>query len=310
MKAIRIYSYGGSEVLVHEEARRPAVGDDEVLVKVHAAGVNPVDVATRAGYMQGLVTFRFPFVPGLDLAGVVEAVGPRVTDLAVGDEVYGFSDLGRQGTYAEYAVVTAAEVAPQPKTADFVAAAAVPIAGLSAWQALAAAGLQAGQTVLVHGAGGGVGSFAVQFARQRGAHVLGTASTDKMDLLQELGVDQAIDYTTTRFEEVVRDVDVVLDTVGDEVMARSWSVLKPGGTLVTLMGQPDQEAAKAQCVHGLGIIVQASTADLAEIAGLIDAGHVRPIVSTVFPLAEARAAHERLEQGHARGKFVLRVTEE
>jgi NADPH:quinone reductase-like Zn-dependent oxidoreductase len=286
MKAVRIHSYGGSEVLAHEEAPQPVIGDDEVLVKVHAAGVNPVDVATRAGYMQGLVTFQFPFAPGLDLAGVVAAIGPAVTDLAVGDEVYGFSDLGRQGTYAEYAVVTAAEVASKPKTVDFVAAASVPIAGLSAWQALAAADLQAGQTVLVHGAGGGVGSFAVQFARQRGAHVLGTASTDKMDLLQELGVDQAIDYTTTRFEEVAHDVDVVLDTIGDEVLARSWGVLKPGGTLVTLMGQPDQKAATAQSVRGLGIIVQASAADLTEIAGLIDSGHVRSIVSTVLPFVD------------------------
>jgi NADPH:quinone reductase-like Zn-dependent oxidoreductase len=162
----------------------------------------------------------------------------------------------------------------------------------------------------VHGAGGGVGSFAVQFARQRDARVVGTASTDKMNLLQELGVDQAIDYTTTRFEEVARDVDVVLDTIGDEVMARSWSVLKPGGTLVTLMGQPDQEAATAHGVRGLGIIVQAGAADLTEIAGLIDTGQVRPIVSTVFPLTETRAAHDHLEQGHTRGKIVLRVVEE
>ena len=307
MKAIRIHSYGGAEVLTYEEVPRPVIGDDEVLVKVQAAGVNPVDVATRAGYMQGLVTLQFPFVPGMDLAGVVEAVGSEVADLVVDDEVYGFTDLGRQGAYAEYVSVRATEVTAKPKSVDFVAAAAVPIAGLSAWQALAAADLQSGQTVLVHG---GVGSFAVQFARERGAHVLGTASTDKMELLQELGVDQAIDYTTTRFEEVARDVDVVLDTIGNEVMARSWSVLKPGGTLVTLMGQPDQEAATAQGVHGLGIIVQASAADLTEIARLIDAGHVQPIVTAVLPLTEARAAHERVEQGHTRGKIVLRVVEE
>jgi NADPH:quinone reductase-like Zn-dependent oxidoreductase len=310
MKAVRIHTYGGSEVLVYEDAPRPEIAGDQVLIKVYATSANPVDRFTRAGYLQGMVDFALPVTLGLDLSGVVEAVGKDVTTVAVGDAVYGYSNMMRQGAYAEYAVVSATEVAPKPNTIDHSTAAAIPLAGLAAWQALAAAGLQPGQTILIHGAGGGVGTFAVQFAREQGARVLGTASSDKVAFLRELGVSEAIDYTTTRFEDVARDIDVVLDTIGGEVAERSWAVLRPGGTLVTLAGQPDQAAAAARGVRGLGVMTQAKVADLTEIAALIDAGHVKPIVSTVLPLAEAHAAHELMERGHARGKIVLRVVEE
>lgn len=307
MKAVRIHSFGGPEVLLYEDAPEPIPAANEILVKVNAAALNPVDRFTRLGYLQGMVNFPLPFVPGLDLAGVVAAVGSDVTGVAVGDEVYGYSNMMRQGAMAEYAIVTPNEIAAKPKTVDFAAAAATPLAAISAWQALKQSGLQSGQTVLIHGAGGGVGSFAVQFARQQGARVLATAATGKMAFLKELGVDQAIDYTHTRFEDVAQNVDVVLDAVGGEVMERSFAVLKPGGTLVTLAGQPDQAVAEAHGVRGLGMMTQANSADLAAIAALIDAGQVKPIVSTVLPLSEAAAAHEHLDLGHLLGKIVLRV---
>ena len=309
MKAVRIHAYGGPEVLVYEDAPRPTIADDDVLVQVHAAAINPVDRATRAGYLQGMVDFSLPLTLGLDLSGVVEAVGKNVTSVAVGDMVYGYSNMMRQGAYAEYAVVSATEIAPKPTTVDHVSAAAVPLVGLTAWQALEAAGLQTGQTILIHGAGGGVGTFAVQFARQKGARVLGTAASDKLDLLRDLGVAEAIDYTTTRFEDMVHDVDVVLATVGGEVIDRSWSVLKPGGVLVTPAGQVDADAAAARGVRGTGMMTQPNSAQLTEIARLIDAGRVKPVVSAVIPLADARKAHELSDGGHARGKIVLRVVD-
>jgi NADPH:quinone reductase-like Zn-dependent oxidoreductase len=308
MKAIRIHSYGGPEVLSYEEAPRPTPGAGEVLVRVHAAALNPVDRFTRAGYLQGMVDFALPFIPGVDLAGVVEAVGEDVDTVAVGDAVYGYSNMMRQGAYADYAVVGGGEVAAKPASLDFVAAASVPLAGMTAWQGLFdVGGLQAGQTVLIHGAGGGVGSLAVQFALAKGARVLATAGSDKIELLRELGVAEAIDYTTTRFEDVARDVDVVFDTVGGELLERSLTALKPGGILVTPAGQPDADAAVARGVRASGMMAQANAAQLNEIAALIDAGTVKPVVSTVLPLAEAQSAHAQLEAGHIRGKIVLQV---
>jgi len=308
MKAVRIHAYGGPEVLVYEDAPRPVPGAGEVLVKVYATSVNPVDRSTRAGHLQGMVHFELPLTLGLDLAGVVEAIGEGVTTVAVGDAVYGFSNMMRQGAYAEYTVVSAGEIAPTPASVDFETAASVPLAGLAAWQGLFdIGGLQAGQTVLVHGVGG-VGSFAVQFARAKGARVLATEGSDKLALLRDLGVTEAIDYTTTRFEDVARDMDVVFDTVvGGQLTERSFAVLKPGGIYVTPAGQPDPEAAGARGVRASGMLTQANPADLTEIASLIDAGTVKPVVSTVLPLAEARRAHELLEAGHTRGKIVLRV---
>ncbi len=307
MKAIRIHAYGGPDVLVYEDAPRPSIGDNEVLVKVHAASLNPVDRFTRAGYLQQMINFPLPMVPGLDLSGVVEAIGSDVRSLAVGHAVYGYSSMARQGAYAEYAAVKETEVAPKPATVDHVHAAAVPLAALSAWQALDAASLGPGQTILIHGAGGGVGTFAVQFALERGARVLGTASGGKIELLRQMGVSEAIDYTTTRFEDVAHDVDVVMDNIGGEVTERSWGVLKPGGILVTPAGQPDPAVAAAHGVRGVALMTQPNAEQLAEIARLMDAGTVKSVVSEVFPLSEARRAHELLEGGHTRGKLVLRV---
>ncbi len=311
MKAIRLHSYGGPEVLVYEEAPRPTPQAGEVLVRVYATALNPVDRSTRTGYLQQMVNFELPLIPGLDLAGVVEELGPDVTTVAVGDAVYGFSNMVRQGAYAEYARIGVGELAPKPATVDFVTAAAVPLSALAAWQALQdSAGLQDGQTVLIQGAGGGVGSFAVQLAAAKGAHVIATEDGSKAEFLRGLGAAEVIDYTTTRFEEVAHDVDVVLDLVGGEVQARSLAVLKPGGILVTTMGQPDADAASARGVRASGMLTQANPAQLREIAGMIDAGTIRPIVAQVFPLAEAAQAHMALDAGNTRGKLVLRVREE
>lgn len=311
MKAVRIHSYGDTDVLAYEDTERPIPGVGEVLVKVYAASINPVDQAVRAGYMQGMLSLELPLTLGLDVAGVVEAVGDGVSTFAVGDAVYGYSNPMRQGTYAEYAVVHASELAPKPTRVDFASAAAVPVAAMTAWQALFdIGGLQAGQTVLIHGAGGGVGSFAVQLAAAKGARVLATAGSDKIALLRELGVAEAIDYTTTRFEDVARDVDVVLDAVGGALQERSLAVLKPGGMLVTPVGHPDQAAAAARGVRATGMMTQPSVAELTKIARLIDAGKVKPQVSSVLPLADARQAHEQMARGHTRGKIVLQVIEE
>ncbi len=310
MKAVRIHAFGGPESLIVEDVPCPVIGEaTDVLVHVHAAGVNPVDRAIRAGYLRGMIDHSLPLTLGLDLSGTVTAIGPDVTDFAVGDAIYGCSNPARLGTYAEEAVVSASEIALKPASLDFISAAAVPLAALTAWQMLEAAGLQAGQTILIHGAGGGVGTFAVQFAHLRGARVLGTAASDKLDLVHELGADEAIDYTTTRFEEVAHDVDVVLASVAGDMFDRSWDVIKPGGWLISPVTPVDATAARARGIHGMMQVTQMNADHLVEIARLIDAGKVRPVVSAVIPLMEARRAHEIGDRGHTRGKTVLSIRE-
>ena len=307
MKAVRIHGYGGPEVIRYEDASPPTIAADEVLVAVHATSINPVDLATRAGHFQNKIPVMFPWTLGLDLSGVVAKVGPNVTGFAIGDAVFGYSNMMRQGADAEYAVISASEIAHKPQSLDFVEAAAVPVTGLTAWQALSIGGLQAGQTVLIHGAGGGVGSLAVQFAKAQGARVSATAAGDKLDLVRSLGAESVIDYTTTRFEKVVHNVDVVLALVGGEVIERSWGVLKPGGVLVTTAAEIDPETAAARGVRGTGMLTQPNGAQLAEIAAFFDTGAVKPVVSTILPLAEAAQAHKLAGSGHVRGKIVLRV---
>ena len=248
MKAVRIHTYGGPEVIVYEDASRPTAGDGEVLIRVHATSVNPFDCAVRAGYMDGYFHYKFPLVLGSDVSGVVEAIGAGVTGFAPGAEVYGRGGVFRDGSNAEYVVVFATDVAAKPPSLDHLHAAALPHVTLTAWQALIEmAQLSAGQTVLIHGAAGGVGHIAVQLAHWRGAKVIGTASTN-LDVLKELKVEQIIDYSKTPFESVVHDVDVVLDTVGGPVQERSFGVLKPGGWLLSLVQPPSEETAKA---HGV-----------------------------------------------------------
>src|SRR3989449_6833923 len=239
MKAIRIHNYGGPEVLQYEDAPRPQPQAGEILVRVHAAGVNPIDWKVREGHMKDFWPHKFPLILGWDLSGVVEELGRGVSRFKIGDEVYSLPDPTRDGAYADYIVVREPELALKPNSLHHIRAAAVPLAALTAWQSLFdTAQLQPGQRVLIHAGSGGVGHFAVQLAKWKGAYVFATASSKNQELLRRLRVDDAIDYTKQKFEDFARDVDVVLDTIGGETQERSWSVLKRGGNLVSLVQPP------------------------------------------------------------------------
>ena len=307
MKAIVIHQNGGPEVLKYEDAPRPRPKDDEILIRVMAAAVNPVDVAIREGRFGGR---GFPFIPGMDVAGVVEQAGSKVTRFKKGDAVYAYLSFEEQGGYAEFAVANQEHTALEPRSIDFEKAAAVPLAATTAWQALVEkAGLSAGQTVLIHGGSGGVGTFAVQIAKARGAKVIATASTANQDLLKQLGVDQPIDYTTTKFEDVVKDVDVVLNAVRGDTLARSYSVVKKGGIIVSITGQPDPGELEKHGIRGSGLSAHPDAKVLEELAKLIDAGKITPIVSAVMPLVDVAKAQEQIASRHTRGKIVLKIAE-
>ena len=305
MKAIVIHSSGGPEVLKYEDAPRPQPKDDEVLIRVMAAAVNPVDVFIREGRSN-----QFPLIPGMDAAGVVEQVGNKVTKFRRGDAIYAYLSFEEQGGYAEFAVTKQDHAALKPKSIDFEQAAAVPLAATTAWQALVdKAGLSTGQTVLIHGGSGGVGTFAVQIAKARGAKVIATASTANQDLLKQLGVDQPIDYTTTKFEDVVKDVDVVLNAVRGDTLARSYGVVKKGGIIVSITGEPDPAELEKHGIKGTGLGAQPDAKVLDELAKLIDSGKITPIVSAVMPLADIVKAHQQIASRHTRGKIVLKIVE-
>lgn len=308
MKAVRIYAYGGPEVLTYEDAPLPTIAEDDVLIRVHAAAVNPVDWKIREGHLQGFLNYELPLILGWDVSGVVEAVGTNVTTFQIGDEVYSRPNIERDGAYAEYIAVKASEVAFKPQKVDHVQAAAVPLAGITAWHCLfEAAGLTTGQRVLIHAAAGGVGSYAVQLARWKGAYVIGTASAQNRDFLLELGANEVVDYQMTPFEEVVEAVDVVLDTIGGDVQERSWQVLKPNGMLVSIVSPPSQDRAAAQQSRSAYVFIQPRADWLTEMAQLIDAGQLKPIVETVLPLNKAAEAHQLSQSGHTRGKIVFQL---
>ena len=304
MKAVRIHRPGGPETLVYEAVPIPALRPGDALVRVHAAGISPAEFTWRL-YETADGRSRLPKIPSHEISGAVTAVTPDVRDVAIGDAVYGLTDFSRDGGAAEYVAVPAADLAPKPRSLDHPSAAAVPLSGLTAWQALFDHGkLAPGQRVLIHGGAGGVGSFAVQLARWRGAHVTGTASARDIDFVRQLGADDVIDYGATPFESVVRDVDVVLDTVGGAVTERSWSVLRRNGLLITILRQaPEWTAGRAAA--GLFFIVEPRRAQLNELSRLIDAGTVRPIIEAVLPLNQAREAYERGIRHHPRGKLIL-----
>jgi NADPH:quinone reductase-like Zn-dependent oxidoreductase len=259
--------------------------------------------------MAGFFNPAFPYIPGMDVAGTIEEVGPGANGFAPGDAVFARTELGMDGSYAEYVVLRAEEVVAMPKSLDFNQAAALPHVSFTAWRALVdAASLQSGQKVLIHAAAGGVGHIAVQLAKARGAYVYGTASTRNQDFLRQIGVDQPIDYTTTRFEDIAKGVDVVLDTIGGEVQERSWHTLKPGGIMLSVIQAPSEETAaefacRQQFVMGMPPVAPV----LKEISALVDAGKIKPYVSEVLPLSQAAKAQEMLMGGHTRGKIVLQV---
>jgi NADPH:quinone reductase-like Zn-dependent oxidoreductase len=308
MNAIRIHNYGGPEVLQYEDAANPHVKKGEVLIRVHAAGVNPLDWKVRSGSLNGFIQHKLPLIPGWDASGVVENVGPGVSRFKKGDEVFAMADPTRDGAYADYVAVRGTALAIKPKSLHHVRAAATPVSALAAWQSLFDLGqLQFGQRILIHGGSGGVGHFAVQLAKWKGAYVLATASSNNQQLLRELGADEAIDYTTQKFEDVAHNIDIVLDTIGGETQERSWLVLNKGGALISLVQLPSEEKANRFGVRGITSSVQPDGAQLRAIAKLIDSAKLRPAIDRILPLSEARRAHELSQNGHARGKIILRV---
>jgi len=315
MQAIRVYQYGGPEELRLEHAPRPEPRAGEVQIRVVATGVLPMESKIRQGLFHSLYPMSFPYIPGSAVAGIVEAVGEGVTSFRTGQAVFGRSV---QGTYAEY---TATAVAPpalkagvfsllarRPEALRFAEAATVSGGATTAWMALFAdGGLQAGQRVLVHGAAGGVGAYAVQFARWKGAHVIGTASTANLDFVRSLGADTVVDYTATPFEEVVRDVDLVLDTIGGATLRRSMDVVKRGGVLVSLLEQPPPALAQERGIRAMNNAALPTSELLETIAQLIVTGQVRATTGQTFALHQAQLAHALIQTGHGRGRIVLQV---
>jgi NADPH:quinone reductase-like Zn-dependent oxidoreductase len=307
--------YGGPEVLRVETAERPTPGSGELLVRVVAAGVNPVDWKVRSGRLKTVAMVKLPWIPGGDFSGVVEEVGSSVSGVKKGDAVYGKTDLPRNGSYAEYVVVPRAHAAAKPHTIDHVKAAAVPLAAMTAWQAMfggegnSSLELAPGQTLMVLGAAGGVGSFAVQIAIARGARVIGLVRTgpkesEQAAFVRSLGASDVVDVESMRECE---KVDAVLDLVGGDVQARAWTMVKDGGAFASTMGTPAEGQAQERGVRAMAVWTQTSGSQLDEIRELIDSGKVRAQVDRVLRLDDAAQAHAMLEKGGVKGKIVLRV---
>jgi NADPH:quinone reductase-like Zn-dependent oxidoreductase len=307
IKAIVVHQYGGPEVLKLENVPRPQPASDQILIRVMAAGVNPVDAYIRSGRFGG---GNLPFTPGMDVAGIVETTGANAKKFKPGDAVYAYLSGSEQGAYAEFCTANENEAALKPKNISFEQAAAVPLAATTAWQALIdTAKLKAGQTVLIHGGSGGVGHFAVQIAKAKGAKVIATASTGNQDLLKEIGADQTIDYTKTKFEDVVKDVDVVLDATRSDALQRSYRLVKKGGFVVTITGRPDPAELQKHGISGSSMMAHPDAEVLDHLTKLIEEKKVKPIVSETLPLAEAAKAHQQIETRHTRGKIVLKVAD-
>lgn len=332
MKAVVIDRFGSNEVVRAGEMPDPALRDEDVLVEIHAASVNPLDLKIREGKLKLILPYRLPLILGNDLAGVVLRVGPGVRRFKPGDEVYARPDKDRIGAFAELIAIREASVAIKPKRLTMEEAASIPLVGLTAWQALVErAQLKAGQKVLIHAGSGGVGTIAVQLAKRLGAIVATTTSTANLDWVKGLGADIVIDYRKDDFEATLSDYDVVLDTLGGEVLEKSLRVLKPGGKLVSIAGPPDPDfareigaswvltlamrllsrrirsSAKRLGVNYSFLFMRSSGDQLREIGSLIDAGLIRPVVDRVFPLESTKEALAYVEKGRAKGKVVVRV---
>lgn len=308
MMAWRVHRFGPPEVMKFERVPRPKPGPDEVLVKIGAAGVGPWDGWIRAG--KSALPQPLPLVLGSDLSGEIVATGPGVSELHVGDQAYGVTNPRFIGAYAEYALASAGMVSNKPTSLTDVEAASVPVVAVTAWQALFdQAHLKAGQTVVIHGAAGNVGSYAVQLARAAGVQTIATVGTDDISLVRDLGANTVIDYRTQRFEEEVRDADAVIDLVGGETQERLFQVLRRGGKLISAVSKPDQQLAERHGVEAMFFLVNVTSQNLAEIARLVDGGKLRTKVGAVLPLADAREAHLMLERvrPHPKGKIVLAV---
>lgn len=304
-QAIRIHQYGGPEILKLESVQHGEPQAGEVLVRVLAAGMNPVDWKITEGHVKNFMPVQFPYIPGRDIAGIVEEIGPGVTEFQKGQAVFGQST---QGGYAEYTIAPVNKLALKPETITFEEAATIPVGATTAWQGLFEhADLQAGQTILVQGAAGGVGLFVVQFAHWKGVHVIATTSTANVDFVRSLGAEKVIDYKTTSVEQAVHDVDFVFDTVGEATLASSVQAVKQGGTLVSIAGQPPEQKVRERNIHVASFMAQVSPALLQTFARLIDDGQVKVAVEKTFPLSAADQASIHSRRGHGRGRVVLQV---
>ena len=304
MKSIRIHSYGNSAELKLEEVPNPPIRIDEALVRVRAAGVNPFDWKFREGYFKEVMPATFPLTLGADFAGDIAQVGKDVRDFKAGDKVFGFAS----GTYSEFVTASEKDLVRMPKTVDDVVAASIPTPGLTAYQlVLDVARAAKGLRILIHGAAGSVGSFAVQFAHLQGARVFATASARDAEYLKGLGAELVIDYRTERFDEKLKDLDAVIDLIGGETLARSYAVVKPGGILASAAGAPDPAEAERRRIRAQRFVMQRDASQLAQVARLVDQGVIRLRVGRVLPLAEARQAHDLSQKGASGGKIVLQV---
>jgi NADPH:quinone reductase-like Zn-dependent oxidoreductase len=304
MKAVKMYQFGGPEVLKYEDADMPVPGPDELLVKVSAASINPIDWKYRQGHIPNMKR-TFPTIIGWDVSGVVVETGRLVTQFTKGDPIFARIETTESGAYAEYVVVRAAEAAYAPKSISLATAAAIPLAGMTAWAGLFEVGkLRAGMSLLIHGGSGGVGTFAVQLAKYAGAHVIATTSTTNIELVRSLGADEVIDYTKEDFSTKVHDLDFVFDTIAGDTQAKSWGLIKKDGMLVSTLGI-DEKAAAANGVRGKHFMLQSNGARLQEMGGLVDAGHLKVIIDKEYPLSETAAAHAESEKGHTKGKIIL-----
>lgn len=307
MKAVQIHTFGGREVLELNNIDIPEAKQGEVLIKIHAASVNPVDWKIRQGYLQPLLNHALPLTLGWDISGEVVAVGGGVIHLKVGDEVYSRPNIANNGSYAEYMTASAEEVALKPKSLTWQEAAGVPLAGLTAWQGLyELANIEAGEQVLIHGGSGAVGQFAIQLAKLRGATVYTTTSARNTDLVLSLGADHAIDYQQVDFSEL-RDMDLVLDTIGGEVQDKSWKTIKPGGRLLSIVQTPDEAVAASHGVTASFYFIEPDRSQLEQMAGLADAGKLIVNIDSEFSLDQVADAHERSESGRAQGKIIINV---
>ncbi len=309
MKAVQINKYGGSEVLEINDIENPTAKEGQLLVKVHAATINPFDMKLRAGYLEKMIPLHFPATLGADFSGVVIELGSGVTDFKVGDEIYGSAIIlgGGSGAFAENAAANTKNIALKPKKTNFEEAAALPLVGSSAIQALEEhIKLQKGQKILIHGGAGGIGHIAVQLAKAIGAYVATTAATENVEFAKTFGADEVIDYKTQAFETILKDYDAVFDTVGGETMTKSFAVLKNGGVLVSMMGKPEEELAKAKNITVIGQMTNTNTEHLKRLAELVDNGKIKVSIEKVYPLEQIKEAEDN-QESHPRGKLVLKI---
>jgi NADPH:quinone reductase-like Zn-dependent oxidoreductase len=310
MKAVQIREYGAASVLQYADIPDPQVNDDDVLIRVIGTSVNPVDWKIRAGHMKEMIKFPFPFTPGWDVSGVVESTGKSVTKFAVGDSVYSRPDIARAGTYAELIAVRESEVAIKPQTISHIEAGVLPLAGITAWEAMVTVGKVApGQRVLIHAASGGVGSLAVQIAKARGAFVIGTASAENRELVESLGADEFIDYKARPFQDAAKNIDLVFDTIGGATQENSWSTMNPNGMLVSITSPPPEATAVKHGVRSAFLFIGPNVSALNELTALIKQGKLRPIVGAEYALRDVQRAHELSESGRAKGKIALYVAQ-